>query len=263
MKTLNPKLVLDPMWICHANFVDLEYYNYILLAAKQKYLANLVTDFSNFYEILFHYLNLNTILADKKIYNSQLIEVLPDKNLNEIVSQLSNNGESNARDIIKMALSIFADIIKEYLTKQITVLQHFRFHFNNINLHKHDKIYIVGKSDNLDTYEVYKLNCKANKQLGYSITKIAVLHIPDLQENEFNQRLLLEKPGITDFDPTVNVIIVSGIDHSIIIDGICLTKDIILLNRIMNPVHGFDANVLLDYSRLLDKKKSIPFKLKA
>ena len=55
MKSLNPKQILDPTWICQAYKVDLEYYTYLLLGAKQAYLKNLERGkFDNFYEIVFH-----------------------------------------------------------------------------------------------------------------------------------------------------------------------------------------------------------------
>ena len=106
MKPLNPKLVLDPMWLCQANFVDLEYYTYILLDAKQKYLTNLDSDFSNFYEIVFHYLNLNTVIADKKVYDSHLNVVRSHEKLMEIVTQLAQSDDSNGKSIVKVCSSI-------------------------------------------------------------------------------------------------------------------------------------------------------------
>jgi hypothetical protein len=263
MKTLNPRLVLDPMWLCQANFVDPEYYNYVLLDAKAKYLNNLETDFSNFYEITFHYLNLNTIIADKKVYDSHLNVVRAHQNLMDIVSQLAQLNDSNGKEIIRMASTLLAEVMQTYLVKQIPVLEHLNFHLNNTNVHKQEKIYIVCKSGKLDRYDVYKLNMKSSRSLGYSITKKAVLTLPGLKPNEFRERLLAEKPLLTDFDPDRNVVVVSGTDHVVLSDGICLTKDIILLNKIMNLSHGFDANVLLDYHRMLDKKKVIPFKLRA
>jgi hypothetical protein len=263
MKTLNPKLVLDPMWLCQANFVDLEYYNYVLLDAKAKYLNNLETDFSNFYEIVFHYLNLNTVIADKKVYDSHLNAVRAHQNLMDIVSQLAQLNDSSGKDIIRMASTLLAEVMQTYLEKQIPVLEHLNFHLNNANVHKQEKIYIVCKSSKLDRYEVYKLNMKSSRSLGYSITRKAVLTLPGLKQNEFRERLLAEKPLLTDFDPDRNVVVVSGTDHIVLSDGICLTKDIILLNKIMNHSHGFDANVLLDYHLMLYKKKVIPFKLRA
>lgn len=263
MKTLNPKLVLDPMWICQANFVDLEYYTYVLLDARQKYLSNLKDGFANFYEIVFHYLNLNTIIADKKVYDSQLKVNRTHEKLLEIVSQLSQSEQSHGKEIIKAGSKILSEVMQTYLDKQIPVLEHLHFHFNNNNIHKQDTIYIVSRTNKSDHYSVYCLNTKSNRPLGYVITKKIDLFLPDLKHSEFKDRLLERRPELTDFSPEKNVIVVSGTDLVVPIDGVCLIKDILLINRLMNPSHGFDANVLLDYNRLLEKKKSIPFKLKA
>jgi hypothetical protein len=230
--------------------------------AKQKYLNQLETDFSNFYEIAFHYLNINTIIADKKVYDSHLNAVMAHQNLMVIVSQLAQSNDSNGKEIVRMASAILSEVMTVYLRKQIPVLEHLNFHLTNTALHKQAVIYIVCKSEKLDRYEIFKLNTKSNRPLGYSISRKAVLHLPGLKNNEFKDRLLVEMPTLTDFQPDKNVIVVSGTDQVVISDGICLTKDIILLNKIMNLSHGFDANVLLDYERMLDKKKAIPFKLK-
>jgi hypothetical protein len=179
-----------------------------------------------------------------------------------IVSQLAQSNDSNGKEIVRMASAILSEVMTVYLRKQIPVLEHLNFHLTNTALHKQAVIYIVCKSEKLDRYEIFKLNTKSNRPLGYSISRKAVLHLPGLKNNEFKDRLLVEMPTLTDFQPDKNVIVVSGTDQVVISDGICLTKDIILLNKIMNLSHGFDANVLLDYERMLDKKKAIPFKLK-
>lgn len=263
MKTLNPKLVLDPLWICQANFVDLEYYTYVLLAAKQKYLSNLDAGFANFYEIVFHYLNLNTIIADKKVYDSQLRVNRTHEKLLEIVSQLAQRDQSHGKEIIKVGSKILSEVMQAYLEKQIPVLEHLHFHFNNSNIHKQDKIYIVSRTTKSDHFSVYCLDTKAQKPLGYLITKKIDLYLPELKHSEFKDRLLEKCPDLKDFLPEKNVIVVSGSELVVPIDGVCLIKDILLINKLMNPAHGFDANVLLDYNRMLEKKKSIPFKLKA
>ena len=262
MKPLNPKLVLDPMWLCQANYVDLEYYTYVLLDAKQKYLDNLKNDFSNFYEIVFHYLNLNTVIADKKVYDSHLNAVRSHEKLKEIVTQLAESSDSGAKEIVKSCSAILADVLGKYLDRQLPVLENLHFHFNNSQIHKEEIIYIVCQSTKLDRYEVYRLNTKSARSLGYAITRKAVLTLTGLKHSEFRERLIAEKPELVDFNPDRNVIVVSGTDHVVLSDGIGLTKDIILINRLMNFSHGFDANVLLDYSRMLQKKNSIPFKLK-
>ena len=59
------------------------------------------------------------------------------------------------------------------------------------------------------------------------------------------------------------MIVVTGGNSSDSIESVSLVKDVILLNRIVKTGTGFDLNVLRDIERLLETKKSIPFKLKA
>lgn len=265
MRPLNPKLVLDPMWLCHANYVDLEYYTYVLLDAKKKYLKNLEVDFSNFYEIAFHYLNLNTIIADKKLYDANLKIVRSDdqRNLLEIINHFAKRDEiGEGKLIINKASEILGETMKAYLEKQTSVMQNMHFYFNNIWLHKESRLYIVCRNSEADQYDIVKLNLTSKRQLGCTMIKVATVELPDLKENEFRKRLLEIKPTMTDFLPDKNVIVAtydSLIDQR---DALFLAKDTIILNRLVNQRNGFDSNVLLDSYRLLEKKKSIPFKLK-
>lgn len=262
MKTLNPKQVLDPLWLCQANYVDLEYYSYVLLDAKQKYLKSLSSgDFSHFYEIAFNYFNLNTALADKKIYDSGLKPVTADTKLTEIVSQLTQPGESTGKAIIKEALEILASVLKEYLAAQLGAMESLHFYFNNRNLHLQEKLYIVYKPKRIDQYEIYQVSLTSKKKLGYSIEFIDSVYLPDLDKSDFSQRLAQENSKILDLDPKKNVIVVSGESWTVPLEAVSLVKDTILLNRIIKPSHGFDVNVLRDIERLLETKKSIPFKL--
>jgi hypothetical protein len=264
MRPLNPKLVLDPLWLCQANYVDLEYYTYVLLNAQQKYLKNLEEDFSNFYEIAFHYFNLNTVLADKKLYNSSLETINSDRNLLEIVNALAKRDElGESSKIITKASEIFGETLKIYLERQTAVLKNMHFYFNNAKLHKENKLYIVCRSTETDLYDIIKLNLASKRPLACSITKCASVKLPDLKDNEFRNRLLAVKPTLTDFLPEKNVIVCTYSSEVLEHDAIFLTKDLIILNRLVNNRSGFDSNVILDAYRLLEKKKSIPFKLKA
>jgi hypothetical protein len=263
MRPLNPKLVLDPLWLCQANYVDLEYYTYVLLDAQQKYLKNLELDFSNFYEIAFHYFNLNTVLADKKLYNSSLETINSDRNLLEIVNSLAKRDESGeSSKIITRASEILGQTLKIYLERQTSVLKNMHFYFNNAKLHKETKIYIVCRSTRTDEYDIIKLNLASKRPLACSLIKYASVKLPDLKENEFRARLLEVKPNLVDFLPEKNVIVCTYDDLVHEHDAIFLTKDLIILNRLVNNRGSFDSNAILDAYRLLEKKKAIPFKLK-
>lgn len=263
IRPLNPKLVLDPMWLCNANYVDLEYYTYVLLDAKSKYLRNLEIDFSNFYEIAFHYLNLNTVLADQMMYDAQLNLIKSDRNLLEVIEPLSKmDSTSEGKLIIAKASEILADTMKLYLTKQTSALQHMHFYFNNNWLHRESRVYIVCRSSDDDTYDIVKLNLASKRPLGCAMTKVATVQLPNLKENEFRKRLLELKPNLTDFKPDKNVIVATYAGDISKFNALFLAKDCVILNKLLNRRNGFDSNALLDAYRLLDKKKSIPFKLK-
>jgi hypothetical protein len=264
MKSLNPKLVLDPAWICQAHKVDLEYYTYLLMGAQQTYLNNLENGkFDNFYEIVFHYLNLNTVIADRLIYDSGLKPISADHNLVNIISMLAQKDETIGKEIVKKTSQILTETMGLYLQKLIIGLENIHFYFNNNQIHLQDRIYFVCKTVEPDTYEIVKLFLKSTRNLGYSVSTVATVNLPDLKENQFKARLLEVVPIIKDFSSDTNVMVIGGGLNLDPVNRVFLAKDTILLNRVMNFKHGFDANAILDFHRLLEKQKSIPFKLRA
>lgn len=263
MKSLNPTQVLDPTWICQAYKVDLEYYTYLLLGAQQTYLKRLeLGRFDHFYEIVFHYLNLNTVIADSKIYDAGLKPITADNNLMLLINQLAEKEDSQGKEIIRETSRIFAETMNQYLDKLIVSLDKIHFYFNNNWIHKQESIYFVCKTIEPDNYEIVKLALTDSQNLGYSVSTVAEVEFPGLKENQFKDRLLKKLPDLKDFDPEKNVMVIGGGVNIDPVNRVCLAKDTVLLNRIMNHQHGFDGNVLLDFHRLLEKQKSIPFKLK-
>jgi hypothetical protein len=263
MKHINPKLVLDPAWICKAHKLDLEYYNYLLLGAQQTYLKNLESGkFDNFYEIAFHYFNLNTIIADRKLYDSGLKPIEPNQTLVNLIDQLTERDGSLGKEIVKTTSSILLETMKNYLEQQIKELEKIHFYFNNSWIHREPRIYLVFKTFEKDEYEVVKLNLTSSRNLGCSVSIVTKLVLPDLKEKEFRNHLLLQKPILKDFNPDRNVMVIGNGVSLDPLNRINLAKDTVLLNRIMNHLHGFDANVMLDLARQIEKQKSIPVKLK-
>ena len=264
MKLLNPKLVLDPAWICKAHTLDLEYYQYLLLGAQQVYLKNLeLGKFDNFYEIAFHYFNLNSVIADGRLYDAGLKIIGSDSNLSMISAQLADKADTVGKAIVKVTSGILAKTMNLYLIRQISGLEKIHFYFNNNWIHDQPRIYFVFKTVEPDEYEVVKLNLRSSRGLGYSVSVMTRLIIPDLKESRFKEHLIAHKPILKDFDPEKNVMVIGNGVNLDPVNRICLAKDTVLLNRIANPRHGFDANVLLDFHRLLEKQNGIPFKLKS
>lgn len=263
MESLNPNQILDPAWICQAHRVDLEYYTYLMLGAQQAYLKSLESGrFDHFYEVAFHYFNLNTIIADNKLYGRDLKPVSKDRNLMTIISQLAQKDASQGKEIVKKTSRILADTMLCYLEKLITGLENVHFYFNNNWIHRQDLIYLVCKTEEPDKYEIVKLTVNHPQHLGCKVESVLSLRMPNLKENEFRARLLEMVSSIKDFDPDKNVMVIGGGSMIDPANRVYLAKDTILLNRMMNQKHGFDANVLLDFHRLLEKQRSIPFKIK-
>lgn len=263
MKHLNPKLVLDPAWICKAHKLDLEYYKYLLLGAQQSYLKNLESgSFANFYEIAFHYFNLNCVIADKKLYDSGLKQVEEDSNLSLLISNLAEKNDSLGKEIVKVASNILLDSMSTYLAQQVLELEKIHFYFNNSWIHEEPNVYFVFKTFELHEYEVVKLNLRASKNFGHSITSVTTLNIPNLKENKFREYLLQDKPVLKDFNPDKNVMVIGNGVQLDPANRIMLAKDTVMINRIMNHRHGFDANVMLDLHRQLEKQRNIPLKLR-
>jgi hypothetical protein len=263
MKHLNPKLVLDPAWICKAHKLDLEYYNYLLLGAQQAYLKNLEKgSFANFYEVLFHYFNLNTVIADRKLYDSGLNQIESNSNLSGLISQLAEKNDSLGKEIVKVTSAILLETMIEYLSRQIVELEKIHFYFNNSWIHEEPRVYFVFKTFEQHEYEVVKLNLRSSRNLGHSVSVVATLTIPDLKENQFREHLLLHKPLFKDFNPDKNVMVIGNGVKLDPLNRIALAKDTVLLNRIINHRHGFDANVMLDLQRQIEKQRAVPLKLR-
>ena len=64
------KQILDPLWITKGSYLDPEYFNYILLAASQRYRLDLEEgNLDYFYELFFHSLNLNNLAVDGNLFD--------------------------------------------------------------------------------------------------------------------------------------------------------------------------------------------------
>ena len=249
--------MLNPTWICQAKYFDLEYYSYILLDANKQYLLNLDNSLANFYEIIFHYLNLNTLITDKKIYDAQLKEIIDDPHLLRMIFEISSNSSSISSEILSFATSIFSNLILKYLDVQIKLLEQLTFEIPNKRVHLLKTIYIVHRTFNI--VSVYQLNTKSKKQLGYSLTLLTSIGLNSVDESYDS---ILSDLNIPELNYSENTIFVNNILSDSNINDIFIIKDIILLNRLSKNKTDFNSNILFDYQRLLEKRKIIPFKLR-
>lgn len=264
MKTNLHEPVLDPLWLANSKYVDLEYYTYIMLGAKQKYLASIKAgSYARFHEILFHYLNLNTVIVDRGVYDSGYNFKKNERHVMEIIASLTRNQEEFGGEIIRMASSILAETLAEYLETMLDRLAYTRLYFNSAKLHKLDSIYIATTQNKSTLNHIWKIT--KDKKTPLLIKNEHLLQINEFscEDGEFNELLSQVKPEITDFSAKSNVMVISSVRKIKDEKLFELALATIVANKLLNHSSGFNSNILLDIKSMLERGQVIPYKLRA
>ena len=256
--------VLDPLWLANSKYVDLEYYNYVLLDAKQKYLADLKSgSFSRFHEILFHYLNLNTVIVDKGMYDSSYNFKKDDRHVMEIIASLTRSREEFGGEILRMGSTILAETLTEYLDIMLDKMAYTRLYFNSAKLHKLDSIYVATTQNRAKLNHIWKV--AKDKEVPFMISHEHQLEINEFsfEDGEFDELLSQVKPEIKDFSAKKNVMVISSV-KKIKDDRLFeLALATVVANKLLNHSSGFNSNILLDIKSTLERGQVIPYKLRS
>lgn len=264
MKSNLHEPVLDPLWLAKSKYVDLEYYNYVLLGAKQKYLADLKSgSFSRFHEILFHYLNLNTVIVDKGVYDSAYNFKKDERHVMEIIASLTRNQEEYGGEILRMASSILADTLTEYLDIMLDKMAYTRLYFNSAKLHKLESIYVATTQNKATLNHIWKIS--KDKSVPFMIDHAHQLQINEFscEDGEFDELLSQVKPEIKDFSAKKNVMVISSVKKIKDERLFELALASIVANKLLNHSSGFNSNILLDIKSMLERGQVIPYKLRS
>jgi hypothetical protein len=264
MKTNLNVPVLDPLWLANSKYVDFEYYNYIMLDAKQKYLNDLKAgSFNRFHEILFHYLNLNTVIVDGGVFDAAYNFKRDERHVMEIISSLTRSKEEYGGEILRMASSIFAEVLTEYLEIMLDKMAYTRLYFNSAKLHKLDSIYIATTQNSSKLNHIWKIT--KDKTVPFLISYEHQLEINEFscEDGEFDDLLGQVKPEIKDFSAKKNVMVMSSgkkINDENLFE---LALATIVTNKLLNHSSGFNSNALLDIKSMLERGQVIPYKLRS
>ena len=256
--------VLDPLWLANSKYVDLEYYTYVMLGAKQKYLADLNSgSFIRFHEILFHYLNLNTVIVDKGVYDSAYNFKRDDRHVMEIIASLTRSKEEYGGEILRMSSAILAETLNEYLDIMLDKMAYTRLYFNSAKLHKLDSIYVATTQNKAKLNHIWKIS--KEKSVPFMIGYDHLLEINEFscEDGEFNELLGQVKPEITDFSAKKNVMVISSIKKIKDEKLFELALATIVANKLLNHSSGFNSNILLDIKSTLERGQVIPYKLRS
>jgi hypothetical protein len=264
MKTSLHTPILDPLWLANSKYVDLEYYTYIMLGAKQNYLAELKSgSFSRFHEILFQYLNLNTAIVDKGIYDAAYNFRKEDLHIMEIIASLTRSREEFGGEILRMASAELAEVLAEYLDVMLDKMAYTRLYFNSAKFHKLDKIYVATTQSKAKLNHIWQIN--KDLTVPFLVNHEHQLEINEFscEDGEFSDLVNQIKPEIKDFSGKNNVLVISSVKKIKDEKLFELALATIIANRLLNHSGGFNSNILLDIKSMLERGLVIPYKLKS
>lgn len=268
--------ILDPLWVTKGTYLDPEYFNYILLDASMKYQKELDNmDFSRFYEVLFHCLNLNSLVVNGSLYNGKLKEIWSTPRIEQIRKELKDaygTGQSELNEgvlgdvgvIVKNASFVFMSLLLDYLNTIMSVIEEVRLFHINPAVHKEKVIFILTNTFNSDKYTVWKLEMDPKKNLGYSFKSICVIKSEGVEEQmlsaaiEQAQDLGLE--GLSIRDNFCLAMIANNERESQVAMAI---KDLIMLNKGIVKKDDFEGALIPEFYRHLWTEKILPFTVDA
>jgi hypothetical protein len=262
---MGKKFILDPLWITKSNFLDSEYFSYILLAASLKYKQELEEDkFDRFDEVLFHILNLNNLAVNGALFTPKFKEVFDDprvKQIREDLKKLYNISEDTA-DIFKNANFVFLSILLDHMLIQIDILRKLKIFYMNQSIHSEKEIFIVVNKEGSSKYKVWKLEFDSKFDLGYSFTKTAIVDLPEVEENALLKEIeKLDNPKLNKISGKKNIffaVILEKEDETKVAKTL---KNTIVLNRGIAKDYKFAPLIIDDLCQHIWLEKMIPFTL--
>lgn len=261
---MKKKPILDPLWITKGSYLDPEYFNYILLAAKQKYEVDLEEgNLDYFYEIFFHSLNLNNLAVDGNMFDFKMHPIWKNDRIQEIIKELKQIYEKKAEvvEIFRNANYVFLSLILDYMMIQLDVLDSVHLFFMNEMIHEQEEIFLVINSEGSKKYSIWQIKEDRKKNFGHSIKKIKSIILPELKENALRDEIeRLQDPDLLRMRENKNVCfaVLEGPPEKMAANVI---KDTIMLNKGIAKGIKFEPNIIGELHGLLIMERLMPFTL--
>ena len=260
--------ILDPLWITLGQAgLDPEYHKYILLAANKKYREKLEKgDMSNFYEIVFHALNLNNLAVDGSVFKFNMTPVWDNPKLKEIRKDLRKLYQlpEDLVDILKNANFLLTSLIVDYLGKILDASDKCKVFFVNNNIHNQREIFIVINRNKSYKYSIWRLKFDKRFKFGHNIEKIRDVELNIDKDNALRDTVdKLEDPKLKSMDVNTNVCfaITKGNENELNISSF-ISNSIIFSNGILKK-QSFNPRILDDLFELVKSERVMPFTMKS
>jgi len=261
---LKKKQILDPLWITKGSYLDPEYFNYVLLAASQKYKHDLEEGYlDHFYELFFHSLNLNTLAVDGHLRDFKMHPVWKNDRIKQITNELKQiyTKKDEAVEIFRNANYVFLNLILDYMDIQLNVLDDVNFFYMNEMVHEQNEIFIVINTAGNKKYSIWKITSDRKRDLGHSFKKIKTITISEIRENALREELdKLQAPELDKMNEYKNVIfaVLDGPPEKMVANVI---KDTVLLNKGIAKGLKFEPAIINELHGLLLIERLMPFTL--
>ena len=268
-KSTKTQMIAKPDWMINTSIratLDVEQQLYIALALEQKFeAAAKKKDLTKFYEIVFHFLNINTLSTDNKLYDTHFKEINGNEHLATFVQDLCNDKEGNAATIIKQIGEVYTRIMSTYMKLAIETMADIDVtYMDEKNMHYYNsEVFVLFNVKPHEHYELWKISFNVNSTTGSSMSKLETFsgmkkgETSDFKEyvKAYNRKSMTNRIHSGNFCVAVS----EGAKDSRSVTSVI--KDIILLNKIFYDKSQFNKNVLKDMLQVIIEKKTFPFKL--
>lgn len=266
-ETVNNEMIAAADWMIYdlKNMFDMEIQSYRALAMEQKFKAAVLNrDVSKLREIVFHFLNINALNADRKLYDEHFKEIRNNECLTAFVDDLGADKDGKAARILMQINDVYTRIMSENLKLALDTMADVKVvYFDPKNIHFYNtEAHILFNVGSCDVFELWKAEFDTVNRFG--------------SDMEFVRSFQMKLGSIDDFKTFVkshnrenmskrirsgNFAVATSETAKDAKSVVSIVKDIILLNKIFYDNGQFNQRVLADIQKILIDKKTFPFKL--
>ena len=266
-KAVYMKMIAKPDWFVADGvdkFYDRERLGYLLMAIEQKFNTHIdKDDLSHFYELIFHFLNLNTLLSEHVLYSEYFVLIPSNKDVDEIVKNLTNKyDEGNAFKSIQLMNQVYLRILRNYLNLAIKHIGNVDIHLKNNYVHYDDQAnYVISNVSSSNIYELWKLNYKISNKLGFNMERIENFTIDDTNFNEYEERMNSINKSMENPITAKNIIGMEITKATDVTNMMHLISSVLMMNKLFYGKAKFNAKVLQDLNLIIESRKTFPYRL--
>lgn len=264
----NFKYTLDPLWITKGgSHLDAEYYSYVLLAANKKFRESLDDgDVSKFDEIIFHTLNLNNLVIEGSMLDSNLKPNWKDPKIIEIREHLRKiyDVPDNLIEIFRNANYLFTNLLIDHLDQMLDAVDRSKVFFVNPMIYQEKEIYFIVNQRKRSNYSAWKMRFDRRFKLWQKIEHIVDLEIDPVIDDALKKKIKeIKDPRLESIDANKNVIFIvtnKDVNRELAVRAMAGS---ISFTRLIGLDYPFNPNILDELYDIIMQEKVLPFTIRS